>query len=95
MMQRSRLSVRLAFLLLLGQTGLLLHQLDFHLHANGDDCPVCLVAHALDHPLPALPAAALFVPLVDGTPGRPPIVTAVIGVRHRQARAPPPAYLHV
>lgn len=75
--------------LLLGQTALAMHQVDFDQHADGQDCDVCLVGQALGGAVPvticALPAAvALQPPAV--------VVTTVLVARSTYSapvRAPP------
>jgi hypothetical protein len=82
----------LALLLMLGQAGLLLHQLDFDQHTDSGACAVCLAAHGLDHaisvhftPLPPAPAAELPVAAVTASPVFP-------APAFRLARSPPPAH---
>lgn len=58
----------LALLLLLGQAGLILHQVDFDQHIDGGSCVECLAAHGFDHAIaaysrPWLPAAAAELPV--------------------------------
>jgi hypothetical protein len=57
-----------ALLLVLGQSGLVLHQLDFDQHADSGACAVCLAAHGLDHAIsahltPLLPVRAAELPV--------------------------------
>ena len=76
-------------LLLLGQAGLILHQIDFDQHTDGGSCVECLAAHGLDHAItahftPWLPAVAaeLQVAAVNASPVFPPPA-------FRLARSPP------
>jgi hypothetical protein len=79
----------LALLLMLGQAGLVLHQVDFDQHADSGACLVCLAAPGLDQAIPAhftpllpAPAAALAVAAVTASPVFP-------APAFRLARAPP------
>jgi hypothetical protein len=79
----------LALLLVLGQSGLVLHQLDFDQHADSGACAVCLAAHGLDHAIatqftPLLPAAVAVLPLAAVTAS--PVSPAPA---FRLARSPP------
>ncbi len=79
----------LALLLVLGQAGLILHQIDFDQHADGGTCAECVAAHGLDqaiavHFTPWLPAATAELPVaaVNDSPVFP-------APAFRLARSPP------
>ncbi len=79
----------LAALLLLGQSALLLHQVDFVAHADGHSCTLCLAAHGMDHPVPAMASLPNATPIHHAVSFHP--LSVVAGIhRHRPtARAPP------
>jgi len=79
----------LALLLLLGQAGLILHQIDFDQHTDGGSCVECLAAHGFDHAIsarftPWLPAVTAELPVaaVNDSP-------VFASPAFRLARAPP------
>ena len=82
-------SLLLALLLLLGQAGLILHQIDFDQHTDVGSCAECLAAHGFDHAItaqftPWLHAAAAELPVaaIGDSPVFPPPA-------FRLARSPP------
>lgn len=79
-----------ALLLLLGQTALTLHQIDFDQHAEGTECQLCLAAQGLDHALGlafTMPALCCAVgPRMSSPADLPLIPVAAVFL----ARAPPP-----
>jgi hypothetical protein len=63
-----------AFILVLSQTVLLVHQADIDAHSHGDNCSVCLLVHGLDSALPtqfaALPCTPVSsFPVTEQVPG--------------------------
>lgn len=83
------LPIVLAAILLLGQLGLLVHQLDRDAHHGGDNCQVCLHLSALDG-LPSSEPAG-FVPVIMGRTGIPSLSPTVREAESPvfSARAPP------
>lgn len=85
----------LALLLLLAQTGLLLHEMDTTAHADDSDgCVICLMGQGLGHALPDNGHNPVFATGV--IPGITPALPPVARVQHRtnSPRAPPQTSLH-
>jgi hypothetical protein len=87
---------RLLFVLVLVicQTSLVLHQLDFEQHADNKECAICLASHGFDHAL----ASNLLPTTHEATIEHPGILLAIFTVSlspvRQVARSPPFIALH-
>lgn len=85
----------LALLLLLAQTGLLLHEMDIAAHADdSDSCVICLMGQGLGHVLSEKGLNPVFATgaIPGATPALPPIARGQL--RTGSPRAPPLTSLH-
>jgi hypothetical protein len=84
----------LALVLVLAQTGLMLHALDVDAHrGNPDTCSLCLLGHSLEHSLPGdIPIPVVAGAIADAAI-TPPRHLAVRYCGERRARAPPRLFL--